>query len=529
MRLKPLRLNDSGLDRLDYLYITATVAFMVLVIACINFMNLSTACYSSRSKEVGIKKTLGSRRIFLIHQFFIESFILTVFGGLISLLVVYFTLPLFNKLIRAELIMDLWNIKFIVLFFLLIGLTAFLAGLYPSFYLSSFQPVKTLKGRMISSKGKIGLRKGLVVFQFSLSILFITGTLITFKQLKYTLNKDIGYDKEHVIFSEITDASKYHLLKEELLKNPHVMNVSAANWWGFDNMSNTYGYDYPGKPRDFDLLLTYQEVDFDYIETIGIPIVEGRSFSKEYKTDSDNAFILNETAIKAFDIIDPVGARFNLHGRQGFIVGVMKDVHFRNLGNRIDPRIIHISNSNFGRVLIRLSHVGSEKPSLNQMISSISKSWETVYTDTPFDFTFLDDNYKSVYEYERTITSLFSVFAILAILISCLGLFGLALFTAEQKTKEIGIRKTNGAHSRQIISSLILEFLKYVVIAYAIIGPVTYFFMKRWLNNFAYQTELSWWIFVLAGIIASGIAMITVSWQSWQAASKNPVEILKYE
>lgn len=529
--LEPLRLNYSGIGLLEYLYIVSFIALVILIIACVNFMNLSTACFSGRAKEVGIRKTVGAKRKYLIRQFFTESVILAFTGGIISIFIVKLVLPFFSQLVSEQLQFQIFDIQFLLILFSIIVFCGFLSGTYPSLYLSSFKPVKVLKGRLVNEKGKNYTRRILVIGQFSLSILFIIGTLTTIKQLKYTLNADLGFDKEHVLYVNLNDATNYHTLKQELLKNPDIESVTAADWWGFNSLTNSYGYDFPGKKPDFDVLLSYQMVDFDYLKTLNVQLKEGRDFSRQHKEDKNQNFILNETAIKVFDIENPVGSEFSMHGRRGKIIGVMKDIHFRSLNNPIEPRIIWITKSELSNVLIKIKANQSSglSRSLPEIINGIQNDWNKVLPDCPFDYSFIDDMYNSTYQGGRILSRIFSVLAILAIFISCLGLFGLATYSIEQKIKEIGIRKTNGAKVSQVVIMFTLEFTKYVIIAYIIIAPLAYYFMNKWLNNYPYRTEMSWWIFLTAGAAAMIIAILTVCGQSWRAANRNPVEALRYE
>ena len=529
MRLRPPWSSQINFGLLDGIYLMSFIAFLILIVACVNFMNLSTASFSGRAKDVGIRKAIGAKRKVLFNQFMTESLILSIAGGLLALLLVKLLIPVFNLMLDERIPSNIFYLKYLLIFGIIVIFSGLLAGSYPSFYLSSYKPVKVLQGKPLSKKGKNTTRSALVIFQFCVAIFLIVSSIFSIKQMKYLLNKDLGFKKDQVIYVKLNNPNQYHNIKQELLKNSNVQAISGANWWGFNNMNNSWGYDYEGKPENFDVLLTHQIVDYDYIETLGIEMVDGRSFSKDFPADN-RAFILNEEAIRTFGIENPVGKPFTMHGRRGTIIGIMKNANLRNLYNNIDPRIIWITDNNFSCVLIRLSESGNNNTeSVFKKIRSIEKDWIATVPDIPFDYQFVNDMYNETYNYGRYLNRLLTVFAVIAIVISCIGLFGLAIYSTEQRTKEIGVRKVNGAKISQVITLLLNEFFLFVIIAFVLIVPVTYFFVGFLLKMYSYQTEMSWWVYIFSGFLVLIIALITVGMQSLQAARRNPVEALRYE
>ena len=344
-------------------------------------------------------------------------------------------------------------------------------------------------------------------------------------------SRDVGFEKDQVIMTVINNPDKFSRIKSTLSNNAYVENVTASNWWGFTSNPNTYSYNYPGKDPDLDHLLTYQEVDKDYIETFEISIVDGSSFSEFNEQNVRNKFILNEAAIELFEIENPVGSPFTVNGRQGKIAGVMKDAHFRALGREIEPRLLLVVPRNYFHVFFRIKSIESASSFayMKEAVESIEKDWKKVCPDIPFEYWFVDDLYQRSYRLECSVNDLFTVFAAMAIFISCLGLFGLSTFIIQQKTKEIGIRKSNGAQSPQIVGMFVESFIKYVFVAFVLAVPIATYFMNLWLSNYAYRTAFSWWIYILAFAIVLFIALSTVMWHSLQAARRNPVEALRYE
>lgn len=515
-----------------FVYIFSIIAAFVLLIACINFMNLSTAKSSTRAREIGMRKVAGGNRKNLVTQFLGESFLLTLLSMIIALILVGLILPIFNQIAGKELVFkDLMNTRFIIGLVILTILTSFIAGFYPSLFLSSFKTVNVLKGEPVTGRGSGILRKVLVVFQFTLSVFLIIGTIVIYKQLIYLRNIDLGFDKEHVFYIYMRGeiGKNYETLKEEFTKNPQVKSVSATLHSPTQIGSNSGGADWDGKDPEMRVLIGYSAVDYDYVETVGIEMVAGRSFSRDYPsdriTDSTAAFLVNEEVVRIMGTDDPVGQRFDFAGRKGTIVGVMKDFHYQSARNKIEPLAIHCRKAEELSALVVKLGPGE----ITKVMKELEETWHEILPIYPFDYIFLDQDYDRMYRTEERMGNIIKYFTILGIIIACLGLFGLASFTAERRTQEIGIRKVVGANVSTIIGLLSREFTYLVIFSCIIAVPAAYFVMKMFLKEFAFHTNLSWWIFALACLAALLIANLTVSFQALRAALTNPAKALRYE
>jgi predicted permease len=519
---------DSAHGDITYVLIFSMVAFSILLIACFNFMNLTTARSGNRAREIGMRKVVGANKHNIIKQFFGESILLTCIGMIIALILVKLLLPVFNDLASKELSLELPGSVSILLGLLLITLlTGIISGSYPALYLSSFQPVKVLRGSSHSSVKGSRFRKILVVIQFSLTIILIICTTAVYKQLSFIGNKKLGYNREHMIFLGMRGElrKKFDAVKPELLKNPNILDITASS-----NVP-TYGYSFSnslwkweGQNPDEELLMRAVFIDENYFKTFGIDIVEGRSFSKKFTTDEKEAIMVNEAAIKAMRLKSPLGKSLSIGDNHFKIIGVAKNYHFRSLHQKIDPLIL-IYSPQRSRVLF--ARLKSDK--ISQSIEHISQVWGTFAPGYPFKYYFLDESLDRLYRSDRRVGTILKYFSILAIIISCLGLFGLASFLAEQRTREIGIRKVLGASQPGIIILLSKEFAKWVLLANLVAWPLAYITMTSWLKNFAYQTNLGTLIFFLSALGALLIALLTVSYQAIRAANTNPVDALKHE
>ncbi len=519
---------DSAHGDITYVTLFSLIAFFILLIACVNFMNLATARSANRAKEVGMRKVAGAYKIEIIRQFYGESILLAFIALLLAVVLVWLLLPVFNNLAAKELCLDIPGNLSILLGLLCIAvLTGIISGSYPAFFLSAFQPVMVLKGlRLSGSRGSL-FRKILVVFQFSLTILLIICTVGVYNQLDYMRNRKLGYDKEHMIYFRMRGdvREKFDSVKNELLQNPNILGVTASS-----NVP-TYGYYFSnslwrweGQSPDEEILMRAVLIDFDYFKTFGMEIAEGRSFSKEFPTDVTEAIMVNEEAVKAMGMESPIGNRLSLQDENFKIIGVVKNYHFRSLRQEIDPLIL-LYYPQYCRILFaRLK--GDKIP---QIIGYIENVWKKFAPDYPFNYNFLDEALDRLYRSEQRIGTLFRYFAILAVLISCLGLLGLASFMAEQRTKEIGIRKVLGATMSNIVLLLSREFTKGVIIANIIAWPIAYFALHKWLQSYAYKTNIALWSFISSGMLALLIALLTVSYQSVKAALANPADALRYE
>lgn len=514
-----------------YIYIFGAVALFMLIIACINFINLSTASASKRAKEVGVRKVMGSAKTDLVKQFLIESALITFIALLISSVLVVIALPEFNTSAGKNLVpgFSLGRVAGILSLGLLVS---FLAGIYPAFFLSSFKPIATLKGRLSATTKSYGLRSSLVVFQFFISVSLITGTIIVYQQMKFIREKKLGYDKEQllVIGNSWQLGKNEKILRDELLRDTRVANVTISGYKPAGWSDNNNALSYPeGQENRLTTSLEYK-IDERYIPTFGIEMAAGRNFSSQFSTDSVG-MIMNESAVKAYgfkDNADAIGKRIiRQNSDRGTnvpytIVGVVKDFNFKSLHEAITP-LLMVLNPGSG-LLIK-----TKTKDVAGLLATIKKRWQDFGPEDPIDYAFLDELYNQTYEAEQKTGTILNIFAILTILVACLGLFGLATYTAQQRAKEIGIRKVLGASVSQVTTMLSKEFVKLVVIACIIAFPLSYWAMNKWLQDFAYRITIVWWVFALAGFAAIIIAIVTISFQAIKAAVANPVKSLRTE
>jgi putative ABC transport system permease protein len=526
---------------ITYVYLFVAIALFILFIACINFMNLSTARSSNRAKEVGIRKVMGSYRSHLIRQFLMESILLSVISFLIAIPIVAVLLPIFNDLAGRELAVPFSQFTFYgILIFGAIG-TGLLAGIYPAFFLSGFKPISILKGKVSMGMRSGMVRSSLVVFQFSISIILIIATIAVFNQLNYIQNKKIGFNKEQIITVDDVYAldDQAESFKRKILANSMMESGTIT---GFLPISGTWRSDTPwwaeGKdPKQTENLVSLQnwQVDYDYVKTMGMEIAEGRDFSMEFPSDS-SAVILNETAAKQFNFVgDPIGQKIyslagnnetmNLDELEGrTVVGVVKNFNFESLKENIGSVMIFLSEKPRGIASFRFNSENTD-----QVVEYVEATWNQFAPGQPFTYSFLDDRFGNMYASETRLGKVFGIFAGFAIVIACLGLFALTAFTAEQRTKEIGIRKVLGSSIGSIVVLLSKEFAKLVVIAFLIASPVAWWAMSKWLEDYQFKQELGWQVFFGAGFFAILIALLTTSYQSIKAATANPVNSLKSE
>ena len=528
-----LKYEITANSNIMYVYIFSLIAIFVLLLACINFVNLSTARSSTRAREVGVRKVLGSHRSQLIRQFFSESTICVAFASILAIGLCELGLPLLNGLANKHLTMgSLIAPQVIIGLFALIIVVSLLSGMYPALYLSSFWPVTALKGYI--SSGKSYLRNGLVIAQFCISISLLVGTLVILNQLHFAQNKNLGFDKEHVLVLQgiprtLVTTPKRALqnlvtFRDQFEKLPQVATASlntGVPGRTFDSMIFI-----PEQPANYEKTsLTYTLVDEKYVEALNLKIVEGRNFAPtEYATDV-SAFLVNQSAVKALGWQTALGKKFKrASGIEGTIIGVVSDFHIGSLKQEIKPLVLPYLHRFPMYIAIRL-HPGN----VAEAISAVEKTWKKLAPNQPFSYTFLDQDYARLYNREQQMSHVFQIFSGLAILIACLGLFGLAAFTTQQRTKEIGIRKILGASVSGIVCLLSKDFLKLVIIANLIAWPIAYYAMNQWLQGFAYRINLSIGTFILSGLIALLIALLTVSYQAIKAARANPVDALRYE
>ncbi|WP_031525954.1 ABC transporter permease [Dyadobacter crusticola] len=513
---------------MNNVYIFAAVAIFILLIACINFINLTTARSVERAKEVGIRKVVGAPKSLVARQFISESVLLCLIAFVLSMLLSAALMPLFNTLagkIISEGIFS--NLSYVLIMFVAALCIGVLAGIYPALVLSSFEPVVVLKGRFTTSVKGILLRKGLVTVQFAISIALIISTIVVYTQMNYMRNRDLGFAKDQMLIVNSQGDPKKEAFRQSLANLAGVKSTTISSSVPGSGNPGAYS-EIENKSGDLQIAnLDLYFVDFDYIPHFGLKMAAGRPFAKEFGTDTTQAMVLNEAAVKLFGYSSPeeaIGRRFKQWGREGKIVGVVKDFHFRSLQETIKPLSMRIEPN--GTELISVKMEGKD---VKTVLAAVEEKWKQIIPERPFSYYFMDEFFDRQYRAEERFEKLFFNFAILAIFISCLGLLGLASYSTMQRTKEIGVRKVMGASIGSIVGLLSRDFLKLVFIAFIIASPVAYYAMYKWLENFAYKTDIYWWIFVLAGILSTAIAFLTVSFQSIRAAVMNPVRSLRSE
>ena len=517
--------NISG-GRIQYVKLFSIVAIFILLIACINFMNLETARSVKRAKEIGIRKVAGAIRFALVRQFMGEALLIVIIAVIIALALVTLVLPQFNQITGKEIHIPFKDAGFWLSLSALLLITGFISGSYPAIYLSSFKPVRILKGSLKFSSRALLFRKGLVVFQFILSIVFIIGTIVVSKQVNYIQSLNLGYNRENLLYIPLEGdlTSKYTVFKIEALKMPGVAGVTHATDAPTKINNGTTGVLWEGKDPNSKIDFTQVGVGYDFIKTMHIQMLQGRDFSRDFATDSVN-YIINETALKIIGYKNPVGKPLTLWGTKGTIIGVVKDFHSNSLHEAINPLMLRLGENFDGGIALVKTEPGKTKEAL----TSLEKVYKELNPKVPFTYKFSDEEYQKLYTSEQVVSQLARYFAFLAIFISCLGLLGLVMFTAEQRTKEFGIRKVLGASPVMLFNLLSKEFLSLVGVAIIIASPVAWYFGNQWLQDFAYKTNLSWWVFVIAALTALLIALITVSFQAIKAAMANPVKSLRTE
>lgn len=510
--------------RIEYIRLFSIVAIFILLIACINFMNLTTARSVKRAKEIGVRKVAGALRSSIIRQFIGESLLLTLLAVIVSLVLVTALLPVFNHITQKDIHLPFNQPVFWLQMAAITVITGLLAGSYPALLLSSFQPVRVLKGAMQTGRRTFSLRKVLVVFQFSLSVLLITGTMVVSRQINYVQNKNLGYDRENLVDIPIEGelVNKYILLKEKAEQLPGIQSVTrmTGNSTNFDSYTNTIDWD--NKSPDSRMEFAQMSVGYDLAQTMKLQMAEGRDFSRIFPTDTAGV-LLNETAVKAIGYNNPVGRKINLWGRKKVIIGVMKDFHFKSLHAAIKPTIVYFNNwENHGHLMVRI-----QAGKTREALASLEILCKELNPAFPFSYRFTDEEYQKLYRSEQIVGKLSAIFAALAIFISCLGLLGLAMFTAEQRIKEISIRKVLGASVQSLFVLLSREFMIPIFIALIIASPLSWWAMNSWLQDFAYRISIGWQVFLVAGALSLLIALATISVQTLKAALLNPAKSLK--
>ena len=531
--------NLNGGGRIQYVYILSIVAILILIIATFNIVNLTMAASDRRIKEIGLRKILGSSRKLLITQFLIEAQILTMIALGLALLFVELLLPSVNNLLQVNLTLS-YNISTILALFGFAALTGLISGSYPASFLSSLRPIDLIKktinpfgslttGNASPNVRKLNLRSGLVIFQFVLAIVLIAGIIVITQQVRFMKQKDLGFNKEDVLVVRMQDQlrHKYEMAKNELLLMPEVLSISTSQSpltiWQMSDMP-----EWDGKQSDnvFDVGVNF--VDYDFDETIGVEVIEGRFLSKEFSKDATEGFVINEAAVKAMELKNPLGTKMSMfegtpYEQKGEVVGVIKNMHTESLHSEIKPFVFRYAPTGY-YMFIKTNPLAS-----SANVQSIKEKLEQIAPNDPLELSYLEDDLNGLYSSEETTEKLIGYSSLIAIIISCLGLFGLSLYGLQKRIKEIGIRKVNGAAVSEILIMLNREFVVWVAIAFVIAVPIAWYVTKSWLQHFVYKIELGWWIFALAGLMAFLIALVTVSGLSYKASRRNPVEALRYE
>lgn len=518
------------------IYTYLGVALLILIIAIINFMNLTTARFGQRLKEIGVKKVVGATRLHLSLQFILEALLLTTISFILAVILFEVLLPLLNQISGKSFdLLMMHNIKLLVLFFALTLLTGLVAGSYPAGFLGRFNPTSILKNKIMLGHSNSRIRQGLVVFQFTLSILFILGTIIVYQQLIFMKNYDAGYDRDNLISVPLAmhwghreDGTFYETLKKELLDYPGVLGVTQSFQAPGDVITSAGEANWEGKPEDQSVLMNWLTVHYDFFKVLDIPVIEGRSFSKEFAGDMSTwdggAYVINETAARLMGTGPHVGKWFEHYSKRGQIIGVVKDFNFRSLKKGITPLAMFVHPFYNHALLIKI------RPEDKQAtLTFIKETWDKHAHNYPFSYTFVDDELNQVYLSEQRSGTLLNSFAFFALIIACLGLLGLSSFSIQQKTREIGIRKVLGSSMQNIWTLLTLEYTKAILIAILFAWPLSWYLLTRWLNSYAYRVNLTVWPFLVSGLVALGIALLTVSWQTARAAAATPVKALRYE
>jgi putative ABC transport system permease protein len=531
--IKDIHLHSSYRSATDkisdikYIYGIIAIGLIILAMSCFNYINLTTARFSMRRKEIGIRKVIGAHRKQLIRQFMTEASVFFLTSFLLSFVMIVLLRPAVNSIFGFDISLEHFGKIFLLLFMFLIALSAsLLSGIYPAFFFSAFQPLNIIRDGVKSKKHKRGIRSGFVIFQFSATICLLISTALIYQQVQYMKEKDLGYVKEQIVIVPIKDdeaRDNQETIKQELIRQPGIVGISlSAALPNKIQRSTTMDLIIEGDRKVFEM--TNTTIDEDFLSLYEIDITQGRNFSREFPSDSEDSVILNESAVRTLNWQDPIGRELTIFGRQKTVIGVVKDFNFQSLHKEISPLALRNSGDPFLFASIRFSTDG-----IQQTLSGIEKIFNKFAPRTPFEYFFFDDYFENLYRAEENFGRAFRYFTFLAILISCLGLFGLAFFITEQKTKEIGIRKVLGASVSGIVGMLSKDFAKWSILANILAWPLAYLVMNKWLQNFAYRIDIGIKTFVLAAILALCIVLITVSYQSIKAAISNPADILRYE
>ncbi|MCP4723761.1 MAG: FtsX-like permease family protein [bacterium] len=515
---------------INNVYVFSIVAVFILLIGCINFMNLSTARSGSRAREVGMRKVVGARRNSIMAQFYSESFIMVIISVVLAFILVIFLLPEFNRISGKNISFDIFtNWKLMCGLISIIAITGLVSGSYPALYLSSFQPVKVIKGVLNRGLERSAFRKVLVVTQFSMSIILIITTIIIHSQLEFMKNTDLGFEKEHIIYfqgrGEIIKNAE--TLKSELMQNPNILDFTFTNLHSEERPSANFN-SWEGKSGTDSKMFSYFHVDYNTLELFGMEIKEGRFYSKEYGSDANIGLIINEAAAEAMEMESPLGKWFGFGSYQLKILGVVKDFNYKSLHWEVEPILFYpapdVNNASYASFFVKI-----QPSDISGTLDYIKEAWSKIEPDFPFDYSFIDERFDRMYDSERRTGTIFNYFSVLAIFIACLGLFGLASYMAEQRRKEIGIRKVLGSSVNGIVRLISLQFVRLIIISNFLAWPAAWLFSNYWLQSFAYRTNVSWSVFILTTCFTLLLTFITIGYQSLKASLTNPVDSLRYE
>jgi putative ABC transport system permease protein len=540
MKVTDIHLHSHTMAELEpngdirYVWLFTTIAAFILIIACINFINLSTARASKRAKEVGLKKVVGANRRILTIQFLTESLFFALLSLVLAIVIVYLVLPYFNNFSGHDIKLNiLTNISDILLLFFVLITTGIVAGLFPAIYISAFKPITILRGELTKGRKGIFLRKILVVLQFTISVILIISVIIVYRQMSFINHTKLGFDRENIILIPMDAVIKEHWLdfKQQLLAHPNIVAVTASKRAPAGHLLDSPGFRtiVNGEVVDSEIHMPHNRTEHDFFKTYGIKIIAGRDFSLEYSSDATAAFILNDMAVRKLGWKRPenaIGAPMSSKApdRDGKIIGVVQDFNYESLHHAIKPMLSYIRIEATNTIGLRLA-----PGNLQETIAHVQKVCDAFHPGVPVSYTFMDDRINQQYQNELRMMEIFGYFSLFAIIVACLGLFGLASFTAEQRTKEVGIRKTLGATVKNITLLLSKEFTKWVIMANIIAWPISYIVMETWLQNFAFRVQIGIAVFPLTTIMALAIAILTVSYQSIRAALANPIDALRYE
>ena len=519
-----------------YIYILSIGSFLILIISIINYVNFSLSLYNKRLKEIGVKRILGASQNNMIKQIFIDTLIVVSFSFLLAFFLINLINPLYKNFLGGAISFNFFSMESLIGFLTLVILIASISSVYPAWLMSSLEPVHILSDKRKAKGHGFSFREISVVVQFALSALLITGAVGISKQLHFMKNESLGFDRENIVYVPLKSdsESKYRNFKEELCKNVNIESVSFLDHSILGFSSTNGSLSWQGKQPGEKIWVETGAIDFNYFSLMDVDFVVGRNFSEDLVSDRKNTVIVNETLVNRIKLEDPVGKMIQFNGGDQQIIGVIKDAHFQSLHKAIEPQIFRLvdfkKDIDYESVaIIKYENPAKNASSLTSVVKNIKQTWAQIYPELPFNYNFLDQAVENQYRSEQKLTFLMYVFSGLSILLSSLGLFALSTLIVQNRTKEIGIRKVTGAKVSEVLVMLNKDFIKWVAIAFIIATPLAWYAMNKWLENFAYKTTLSWWIFALAGVLALGIALLTVSWQSWRAATRNPVEALRYE